>query len=179
MIQGHVPEEMPTSIAEIRLKTDVLLKEIAASLRGKRIEVEQVFDGEKIFFKEKTYDIGEPLMNNKGIQNVLMFLQSIVNPATVQGYIENHRRLDVFLQNVHYNLNWNLMNNYYKWEIIDYDMVIDTIMAQLELFVSRTVDNLERESYTPTIRSYETLKTAGAEEKNNILPFFSKGGKYK
>ena len=109
---------------------------------------------------------------------MMYFLSSVVDSSTVQGNIEKHDELKMYLFRLHYDLNWNLMSNLYKWEVRDYNLIIDTVMAQLELFISRTVGNKEREALIPTLRTHEISRVENAEKSGSWnIPLFGKKGK--
>ena len=58
-----------------------------------------------------------------------------------------------------------------RWEIHDEDreMIMVTIMQTLKAFLSRLIENKERESYVPTIRSVETFSNNEQKAANTGL----------
>jgi hypothetical protein len=63
-----------------------------------------------------------------------------------------------YVAEVHDGLNVNLMNNLYNWEIDEdnYEPIIDFIMNLVQPFISRLIDNKERESYLNTLKVMES-----------------------
>jgi hypothetical protein len=55
------------------------------------------------------------------------------------------------------NLSCNIMINLDRWDIDenDYDHITDSIISSIQMFVSRLIDNKERDSYNATMRSVE------------------------
>lgn len=152
---------------QIRLETDNLLTKVECFLKGKQL-IAEVKDGQTVV---KEVKVGEPLANQKGIQALMNFTTSIINPQVVQGNFDEER-FENYVYQVHINLATQVINNCYNWEILDnnLDPVMDFIMNLVEPFISRLIDNKERDSYASTIKSIEsnTMATKGGFSLGNF-----------
>jgi hypothetical protein len=71
-----------------------------------------------------------------------------------------------------------MMVNIYNWNIkeSDYCQIIDPICNMVRLFLSRTVGNLERESYTHTLRTSENTRLETQDKTQKAWGIFGKSG---
>lgn len=150
------------SALKIRLDTTSLIENIELFLRGAKIVVEQNKDGK---IKTKTVSIGKAKANALGIQSVLNWLQLILNPHTVQGNFPSdspaHSSMyDDYIYYVRIDFTCMLITNCYNWEISDedIDVIIDSSMNAIEPFMTRLIDNKERDSYEATLRHIENTQ---------------------
>jgi len=83
---------------------------------------------------------------------------------------------DMYVEDVHVDLVCFLVNNCYNWEIDDddIDVVVDFIMKLVIPFMTRLIDNKERESYDNTIKSIEHNRIT--EQEGGFKLFGSKAG---
>jgi hypothetical protein len=104
---------------------------------------------------------GDPFINAKGVQGLLGWINSNFNPSVVQANVTKDQYDDLMY--------WRrieivkiVANHSNQWEIKDENMqfVIDTSMNLIELFLTRPIDNKERESYD-TIRTNESRERTG------------------
>lgn len=149
---------------QLRLDTQKLHKDIYNFLRGKTQIT--VYNQETNQYYEEDINEGDALANTRGIQNILNFVVSTVNSHTVQG---NTKRdyLDNILYAMNIHLAQQLTLNSDNWGIDKNNRrhILNTIMFMVELFLSRTVDNLERKGYQPIV----TKETVISEEKKRGL----------
>lgn len=160
------------SVIKMRLDTEKLLDQLEAFYRGSRVSGYEEREG---IIVPRFSDIGRPRMNDQGIQDLMSWLTSLLNPATVQGN-KNTMEYGEFMGNLHADIAEALITNIHQYEIDerDYNAIVDKTLAALDMFFSRTIDNLERESYSQTMRSVERV---GEKSGFNWLPFGnSKGG---
>ena len=142
------------SALEIRLDTDPLKSKIELFLRGEDNVVRETQEGK---IKVERVKIGKRICNDEGVQQICKYVESVFNSQGVQGnytieMYSNH------IYQIRKRLAFNLVLNYPKWEM-DYntiEMVIDVIMNLAKTFLSRLIDNKERESYADTIKSIES-----------------------
>lgn len=157
------------NILNLRLNNDVLLRDIEIFLSGKKIE--KVIEGRETKFHE--IKIGNPLMNSQGVQAIINYLRLTISPHTVQGNFTDGDYRD-FVKEMDDNLSCTITPNIDRWDINDddYDHIIDSIMSSVQMFVSRLIDNKERDSYASTLRSVEsnTVDSKGG------LKIFGMGG---
>ena len=143
-----------TNILTLRLDTSPLIKDIEVFLRGTRLE--KVND-EKGVTSFQQIEVGKPLMNSEGVQAIINYLRLTLSPHTVQGnFTDSDYRF--FVAEMDNNLSCNTMINLDRWDIDenDYDHINDSIISSVQLFVSRLIDNKERDSYNATMRSVES-----------------------
>lgn len=149
---------------QIRLQTNELIENIEMFLRGTMTITEQDESG-NIFTRQILK--GQPKANDLGIQSLLNWIQLILNTQVVQGNFpsESKGRSDMYtmyIYNVRMDLAHTIILNCYNWEIEDDDitMIIDSILNAVEPFMTRLIDNKERESYDATVKHVEhsTLK---------------------
>lgn len=142
------------SVISIRLETQGILDQLECFLRGAQLVPHEV-EGEGIVMKPVT--TGAPKANDLGVQSLMSFIQAIINPQVVQGNFD-HNQYDSFIYELNVSLIKNIVTNSDTWGIDDEDIgvICDFIMALAIPFMSRTIDNKERESYETTLRSSET-----------------------
>lgn len=149
---------MPTAL-QMRLDTSNIIKQIDCFISAELILYAPNENGITQAYKEK---IGEPLLNERGRQCVLTYLNSVLNPAVVMGNW-NSTFFRYKLAEIRRSLTSTMMLNYYDWNIKDgdYMFIIDTILDTLSGFLSRLIENKERESYTNTVQHRETSNIRG------------------
>ena len=142
-----------SSVLQVRLDSAPILIRIKTYLTGKVQEV--VYDEEsKPYVREEK--IAEPKANDEGVHWIINFCENIINPQTVQGNFQ-FAQFERYLDEIHDDLLTNLMINMGEWGIseTDYEPICDTIMAVVIPFVSRLIDNKERDSYAQSIQVKE------------------------
>lgn len=142
-----------SSVIEIRLETQGILDQIEAFLRGAQL-VPHEKPGEGLYMKKVM--IGDPKCSDTGVQSIMAFCQSIINPAVVQGNF-NQDQYANFIYETNVSLVQNIVINTDKWGIEDEDIevICDFIMSLVQPFMSRTIENGERESYETTLKTSE------------------------
>lgn len=163
-----------TSALLIRLETSHLIENIELFLRGAKIVIQQ---DEKGKIRSKQVSMGTAKANDKGIQSILNHVQLILNPQVVQGnfYVDGSGHSSMYEDYVFWariELTTALVHNTYNWEINedDIDIMIDSIMAAIEPFMTRLIGNKERESYAATMKHMEhnTLKEGSKNFLDNV-----------
>lgn len=142
------------SVISIRLETQGILDQLECFLRGAQL-VPHEKEGEGIVMK--SVKTGEPKANDQGVQSLMCFLMSLVNPQVVQGNFSKEQ-YDLFIYELNISLVKNIIINSDTWKIEDEDIgvICDFVMALVIPFLSRTIDNKERESYETTLKSSES-----------------------
>jgi len=140
---------------KIRLDTEPLLDKIELFLRGSKVVIQQNEKTGKI--EPVKIPLGKKKANELGVQGILNFVSSIINAQAVQGNFK-FETYENFIEELQIELTVLLVNNCYNWDIDDddIDLVINFIMYLSIPFMSRTVDNKERESYGETIKTIES-----------------------
>lgn len=149
----------------IRLQTQELLSGIKDFLTGYET---QIYDKDGEILTQRV-QIGQAKMNDVGIQAIMSRLSLIFHPAIVQGNYAEDRYINE-VQMVRSSLSDAMMVNLHNWNILetDYEDIIDGIMTAVKGFMSRLIDNKERESYAATIKHFESNTMAS---KKSWIPF--------
>ena len=136
------------NVLQLRLDTNELIEKIEVFLSGKRITYLKNLSTGKPEAHE--IPIGEPLANKTGTQCILNWLQLQLNAAVVQGYIKDQSQYFYFLERTRKAFAKMLLANSPSWGIKreNREVLTSSINNMLELFVSRTIENSERDSYT-------------------------------
>lgn len=148
-------------VIEMRLDTTKLLDNCRLFLSGREEKVIKLPDGT---ITTEYQQIGEPRLNEKGVAALMQDLNLIFNPSVVQGNYGMDRYLHE-IKTIRISLAKKLMLNLYKWEISsrEYEGIIDGIMVSVKAYLSRLIDDKERESYKDTLKVVEnnTLREKG------------------
>jgi len=144
------------NILQLRLDTSEILGAMQKFLSGELMLPQIQPNGTTKFI---TQEIGTRLCNKKGVQQLVNFTQGIVNPAVVQGnytmeQYQNH------MSRLHRSLARQILANYNDWEMAyeDLELINDFIMNLVEPFLSRLIDNKERDSYDRTLQASENSR---------------------
>jgi len=149
-------------VIQIRLDTGPLLDQLEAYLRGTRLTgYKETGDGAMIPIYQK---IGKEKMNDNGVQSVMSWLTPIISPHTVQGNYPTVDDLQEYLCRVEQDIYCYLMINLEEFEISLYEIdgVTDMIMNTVEPFLTRTIQNKERESYAATATHSERIQQSSS-----------------
>ncbi len=160
------------SFLQYRLDTRPLMRDIEIFLSAQKLVLKQNKDGQ---FYEDVDKFGEPMANKQGITALLNIMRlSMMNEHIVQGNLkrEDYQNL---LMNARKELTDHIIINCYEWGIDDtkLNVIIDSIMRFFKLFISRTIDNKERDSFMSQFFSKEMLTQS--PKKESILKNFSGG----
>lgn len=134
---------------KLRLDTSTLMKRIQEYLSGKTRLYSQDENG---VITSNLLEIGGRLVNDKGVAGIMASVDMRVNPHTVTGNF-NEEQYSNYLYHTRRELAFIVVQNGPVWEIEDYNMkkIIDDIMGLVGPFMSRLIDNGERDSYQPKI----------------------------
>jgi hypothetical protein len=156
-------KQVPT-IVQLRLSVTEILQTIEYFLRGYRFVTKRDEAGNIVEIPEQ---FGKPKANEEGIQNILLRITSIINPAVVQSNFDVDD-LDTYLSNVEISIGRMIMVNCYEWQISDkqQDIIVDFIMDFVEPFMRRTIDNQERILLGASTKIVERSGEQGKESTN-------------
>lgn len=159
------------SFVESRINTAPLLESIELYLKGKQKQTVQLENGMVV---TQLVQVGRPLANEIGINNILSSIQMRINTHTVQGNFDNERYED-YKYHTRREIASDLVRNSPDWGVRDGDLlkIINDIMGLLIPFMTRLLQNKERESYGAQIQSREIINT---EKGMNFNPFSKSGG---
>lgn len=150
------------SVIQLRLDTEKVLSRIDLYIRGSTIAYQEDQTGKIVANK---VSVGKPKANDEGVQSILSYVSAVINPQTVQGNFSPDEYYD-YLTEVNIDLVYMLVNNCYTYKIREEDIepICDFIMKIIIPFMSRLIQNKERESYANTIKHMEsnTLQSKGA-----------------
>jgi hypothetical protein len=144
------------NILQLRLDTSEILENFKIFLSGDVLVPERAEDGGTVYIRKS---IGKPICNQKGVQQLINYISGLINPSVVQGnytfeQYENH------LNRIHKTITRQLLVNYHDWNMqyADLELVNDVVLNIMETFLSRLIDNKERDSYATTLKSNETSR---------------------
>ena len=115
-----------------------------------------MFNKETDTIEEKLVQIGKPKANKEGVQAIITFIQSFVNSQSVQGNLDEERCYGI-IADARMDLTKMILISRKEWQIDakEMDSIIQFVMNTVKTFLTRTIDNLERDSYTSTFKSSE------------------------
>lgn len=149
----------------MRIDTEPLMRKIEMFLNSTRTVLEQDVNG---VWKERVIHFGEPLCNQEGVNGIMKIIEMIINPQNVQGNLKPemyneqifYARCEITSAIIRNCVDWNIQDNKLK-------MLIDTILRSVELYLTRLINNLERESYKGGFQSREVIMQG--EKKSGVL----------
>lgn len=149
------------SVMEQRLSVESIFSKFEKSLRGQK---EILYTDEEGNQYVKTIQITEPLLNETGIHQILIKMNSIINAPSFQGNIrEEFWRYKCSTERK--NLARAMFENVYTWGIKSgmESFICNNAMNTIELVLTRPINNLERMSYADTMKTVEsnTIKESG------------------
>ncbi len=162
-------EFLNTTIIQLRLNTESLLKDIELYLKG---SYESVTINEQGLATSSIIQVTNQMKaNDIGIYSIMSWLRATINSQVVQGNFEDFETLHNYLENFRVDFTTSLMVNIYIWDVNEYDFegIIDMIMTMIYPFMSRLVGNEERNSYTASLKMVEKSDTLRAGKK--AFPF--------
>jgi hypothetical protein len=146
------------SVIQIRLNTDAVIEKVQIFLSGRVTIFETNPENGRITKSVK--EMGKRKCNDDGLQAILGFVNSIINSQVVQGNYEIQQYKDhcFFIRN---ELTKMIVINMYRWQIDtkEAESTIDFIMNMIEPFLSRLVENKERESYSSSLQVKESMNS--------------------
>jgi len=165
--------EQTLTALQIRLDTSKILKEFDRFLRAEKLVYDQSkygLDGQVSVRKKDVM----PKANEEGIDAIMSYLYANFNPQVVQANMSNNDYREHILE-MHKRLAVMLWVNMDEWEIEDkdYTLIMMIVRDMLKLFLTRPIDNKERDSYQQFMKNVETLVS---QQRGGIFPFNMKQG---
>ena len=161
---------------QIRLETSQIIENIEMYLKGSVMVAEQ--DPATGRIKMRTIVKGVPKANAYGIQSILNWIQMVLNPQVVQGNFPSDSKAhsamyEEFIYMLRIDFTELLIINCYEWEIKDSEIsgIVDSVMNLTEPFMTRLIDNKERESYAQSLRSTESSSIKEKDENKGFKLF--------
>lgn len=140
---------------QIRLNVEPLLAQLEMDIRG----LKETWNEEKQ--SVMLTRVSEPLFKQEiGIQTYMSHVRSVVNSQVVQGNLDEDTYAD-YMEYIHSKLAQDLMINRYKYglEKYHYHTVISLAMNTVRGFLTRTIGDKERQSYSHTMKHVENSQT--------------------
>jgi hypothetical protein len=161
---------------QIRLDPSEVIREIERYLRGVKTEMRPQNDGS---IKEIIVWKGKPMMNERGIQAVMSIVIACFNNQVVQGNFLDYDLYADHLCRTRKELSFNLMMSMYDYDLAqeNFSEIMSTLMRYIEVYMTRPINNKERESYAQTLRSSEVLSMQSKPQSSGgVGGFFKKIG---
>ena len=158
------------TIIQLRLDTEPLIEKTELYLSAlKKI---QFYNTTTQTVEEKLTLVGKPKANKEGIQAIITFLQSFINSQSVQGNLDEPRLYGI-IADARMDMTKMILISRKDWDIDpkEMDAIIQFNMNMIKLFLTRTKDNLERDSYTTTFKSSEVQTMKDKSSGFNWNPF--------
>lgn len=142
-------------VIKLRLDTGRLLTELELFLKGQKIVPNINAQGQQELLVQ---DSGERLVNDRGIQAILLTLSQTINSQGVQGNWKPEY-FEQFVAEVDFNFSCDLWVNMRNWDVKleNYNVVCNAFMNLVQQFTSRIIDNKERESYGLSMKTSESV----------------------
>lgn len=144
------------SFIKIRLDTDNVLTKLELFLNSCRVVT--VMNPETNLLQDEIRSIGTPLCNTEGVNGIMQLTSMLLNSQTVQGNFDEEMYKE-FIYFSRRELTHEIVHNRVKWGIgsESLQMIIDCLMRTIKAFMSRTINNLERESYKGGFQTREVI----------------------
>jgi len=157
-VRGHTPQESDPDTFRQRNDPKELIERYKLNLMNAYIVYEQQKDKDteemvsikKIKIKKNT----KPKANKQGVADIIGYLEKFINSHVVQGNIYNMDEFrnkmrsissDVIIHFIAHRVEWGMT-------IDDIDEIIGTTINLIDLFLTRTLFNKEREGYGESYR---------------------------
>lgn len=141
-----------------RINPSPLLDKIRKDIGGKEIVI--IDDPESpTGMCEKVVTISRALANDEGVVRLCNLAEETINTHTVQGNLKGDHYWE-FIARFREEITDEIIVNCYDWGISDKDIdgIINKICRLVELFLTRPMDNKERESYQKEFSSREVIQ---------------------
>lgn len=155
------------NVIQVRLDTNDITDQIERFLSGVERVTTRNPDGS---IEDKYIQVGTPKANSLGVQSIMSWIKTTINPQVVQGnfYVNKHGlsiEYDRFIFEFQINICNNIINNIYDYGIQEEEVegIIDCIMNIVQPFMSRLKGNKERASYAKTMETREQVVHSGKE----------------
>jgi len=122
-----------------------------------------------VYWVRKYVPVTRPKLNNEGVGYLLSAFDLVINNQTVMGNI-TRAELWQYLGNYREDLACNLWENsdYYGLHMRHYHEIVGEFMSCVELFLTRPIDNKERESDTQSTKYVETNQPASTGRSRGV-----------
>ena len=130
---------------QYRLNNQPIIQKFEDTLSG--IKREYIYDKETNNYNEIITEVNKPLINDMGKAAIISYFTILANSSTVQGNLKREE-LNKELSYISKHLAKELAINGKRWECVDTRRLIHyKFVDHLSIFLTRPINNLERESY--------------------------------
>jgi len=159
-----------SAFMKMRIDTQPLIKDIKNFLSAKQGVIKKDKQTGQLY--EDYESVGVPYANEEGVMKLCNMLRMVANEHTFQGNTKDEHYWHL-LERLRKEITNTIVIKCYDWGITDDDLntVIDEVCRVCELVLTRTVDNLERESYNATIKSQENNVLRENNNKGGLFSF--------
>lgn len=141
---AYNPGIQDSTFLQYRLDTTNLIEQIKITLSGKLQQNYIVGDN----IKSVTEDVSKPLVNKQGFASIVNYVTSNINNQVVQGNISEDYHSN-FCADIREDFSYICIVNMYEWCIDEqyFEYIVNTVVGTIKLFLTRLINNKERESY--------------------------------
>ena len=161
------------NLLQVRLDVSEIINEAKTFLYAEVMDY-QYKDG---VLKKNSIRIGVPKANDRGIAAILNWMQMIINPQVVQGNFPSDKHgfseyYDRYIYECQVGLMDLLMVNLYEYDIAETEVqgIISGMMRLIIPFMTRLIDNKERESYGET---FKEVTNSNLQDRRKNLPILN------
>lgn len=139
-----------------RLDPDETLRRIKKFLTGKELRLVKDENGNYV---ETFVKVNPSKANDEGVDSIMWYLNSYINKDTVQAHFKRDTDFLDMVGKARSDLLDAICQNMERWEIDDNDlrMIMSTCMGYLKAFLTRGINNKERDSYTQAVKETHTF----------------------
>ena len=139
----------------------------------------------KKVYKVKRKKNTTPICNKEGIERIVSLVEKVINNHSVQGN-KNREEYSKLMLDFSQDLDEQLFANRLNWamSVGDTSIMVDWLAGLIDLFLSRTIDNKERDGYGTSYRENTNIDQKNEPKKPFWQPMLdlmtgsSKRGRY-
>lgn len=174
------PMEMNDSTFRQRNDPSLILQRFKLSLLNAYIDesetTEPVTGTTKTIKKVKPIPGTKPLMNKQGVEECVSYLERFVNSHSVQTYYVSKEDFNTDMLYISQDVTQHFILKRKEWgvDISQIDVLIGTLVNQIEIFLRRGIENKERDGYNVTTRESNSRSFEDNKSRNGVLSRFAK-----
>jgi len=174
------PMEMNDSTFRQRNDPSLILQRFKLSLLNAYIDEEETTDPvsgqSRIKKKVKPIPGTKPLMNKQGVEECVSYLERFVNNHSVQTYYVSKEDFNTDMLYISQDITQHFILKRKDWgvDISQIDILIGTLVNQVEIFLRRGIENKERDGYNVTTRESNNRSFDDKANRSGVLSRFAK-----
>lgn len=156
------------NLVQYRLDTEPELARIYSFISG----TSRMYDEKED--KTVTMEIAKPKANNIGVHGIMNFISMFMNKHVIMGNLKEEHYKN-FMSRIRLEFTYEIIRNRYRYGITEEDSqsLIDFIISQLELYLTRPINDGERESFKTQYKTSEVISTS--DKKPNTMESYAQG----